>query len=538
MSIDQLERRFRQLKAQLQSGTISQEQYENEVQRLQYRDSRGLYWTVGAQTGQWYVYDGTAWVPRLPPEHPAARGAGAAGMPARRRTAQPAVLLLSCAGLLTIIIVAIAGIFIVRTLANQIARPTPPALSLTTPEVPFSRFAVPSPVIPPSPQPTPTPPQGATIAAPTPISEAAATSTVASAVSTLVVTRALTTTPVMTITGMSAISETPRTPEAPAAGRQSPTPATPTPTLRPTRKATPAPPPPPTDTPTPQPPQPVMTGHIAYAVFGWDERLRDNAYAVFILNADGSGSRKYASEASQPALSRDGTRIAYKSWRTDNAGLMAGVIDGSPFNRLTDMIEDSLPSLSPDGQSVIMFSRRSGDRKSILYPLSANSMNLNARGINDGEYPFWMSDGRIVCKGWGMTGGGLRIMNPDGQGVISLTQDGSDTAPAASADASTIAFMSMRDGNWEIYRISVDGSGTTRLTDDRANDGLPTWSPDGLSIAWVSDRGGQWAIWVMNADGSNQRKLWDMEGNPDTRVPGQPDHVSKGWLEERISWGG
>jgi hypothetical protein len=542
MSVEQLERRFRQLKANLQSGAIGQEQFELEVKRLRHCDHRGLYWTIGAQTGQWYVYDGATWVPRQPPDgQPTADAASDAlpgvppRQPARRRRGQPALAIFSCLGLLFIVGIAVAGIAIVATVASQVARPTPPALSLATPPSSFDRFGTPEvPAAAPVPTLVPTDTPAPVIPTDTATPVEAAPSPALTATLTISDTELAATVTITPTAPAEATEEAPAeaTEEAPvetteevveaAATEEAPAPAEPT------------------EEPAPEAPQPALNGTIAYSVFGWDPMIKDNAYQVFLLRADGSGSTRYASNASQASLSADGNLIAYKNWTSDNAGLAAGAVSGGNFFRLTDKFEDALPSFSPDGQSVVMSSRRDGQRKSILYPITAGGFSLDGdvHGINDGEYPFWMSDGRIALKGWGMTAGGLRIMNPDGSGVFNLTNDGSDTAPAASRDAQKIAFMSARDGNWEIYRINVDGSELTRLTENRAADGLPAWSPDGLSIAFASDREGQWAIWVMNADGSNQRKLHDMEGSPDGLVPGQPDHVTRGWLEERISWGG
>jgi Tol biopolymer transport system component len=91
-------------------------------------------------------------------------------------------------------------------------------------------------------------------------------------------------------------------------------------------------------------------------------------------------------------------------------------------------------------------------------------------------------------------------------------------------------------GNWEIFVMDSNGGNVTRLTDNRANDGLPAWSPDGSTIAFASDRDGVWGIWAMNPDGSNQRKLFNMGGSPDGLV-GFDVNNSKGWEEERITWG-
>jgi Tol biopolymer transport system component len=40
------------------------------------------------------------------------------------------------------------------------------------------------------------------------------------------------------------------------------------------------------------------------------------------------------------------------------------------------------------------------------------------------------------------------------------------------------------------------------------NNAAPAWSPDGRNIAFLTDRNGQWEIWIMNADGSNQRPMF------------------------------
>jgi len=40
-----------------------------------------------------------------------------------------------------------------------------------------------------------------------------------------------------------------------------------------------------------------------------------------------------------------------------------------------------------------------------------------------------------------------------------------------------IAFISDRDGNYEIYKMRADGSQVTRLTNNLAEDWAPSWGP-------------------------------------------------------------
>ena len=72
-----------------------------------------------------------------------------------------------------------------------------------------------------------------------------------------------------------------------------------------------------------------------------------------------------------------------------------------------------------------------------------------------------------------------------------------------------IAFVSARDGNYNIYAMNIDGTGQTRLTHNPASDWSPAWSPDGTKIAFVSDRDGNLEIYVMNVDGTGQSPLTD-----------------------------
>jgi len=280
----------------------------------------------------------------------------------------------------------------------------------------------------------------------------------------------------------------------------------------------------------------TLSGRIAYPVF--NSGL--GSYDIWLADLATNEQVIIANQASQPAFSRNGSLLAYRSWDIRSRGIIYRDFVGGAGGQVTSFVEDALPSWSPDGFSFVFSSRREDD-KTFRLLRGDYTRKDSEKGLGfEGNYLDVFPDGRIVAKGC-LSGGkacGLYVMSAIGSNPVKIgNNEDEDTAPAASPDGKKLAMMSSGRGgnNWEVWTMNVDGSDPKRLTENSGNDGIPTWSPDGKSIAFASDRGGSWAIWVMNADSTNQNKLFDMKGSPNGKVLSDQNN-SFGWWEERISW--
>jgi TolB protein len=82
-----------------------------------------------------------------------------------------------------------------------------------------------------------------------------------------------------------------------------------------------------------------------------------------------------------------------------------------------------------------------------------------------------------------------------------------------SPDGQTLAFVAERNGDFDIYTISVAGGEETRLTTAKGLDDGPEYSPDGAYIYFNSERTGHMQIWRMKPDGSGQEQVFSDDLN-------------------------
>lgn len=82
-----------------------------------------------------------------------------------------------------------------------------------------------------------------------------------------------------------------------------------------------------------------------------------------------------------------------------------------------------------------------------------------------------------------------------------------------SPDGKSLVFCGERNGNFDVYRIGVNGGPEERLTTEDGLDDGPEYTPDGKYIYFNSVRSGLMQIWRMKPDGSEQEQVTNDDYN-------------------------
>ena len=119
------------------------------------------------------------------------------------------------------------------------------------------------------------------------------------------------------------------------------------------------------------------------------------------------------------------------------------------FDDMIKMHRVAEPQISPDG-------------KWVAYTLATPDMEGNRNASN-----IW-------------------LVSAAGGAPTQLTQSGHDSSPIWSPDGKTLAFLSSRSGDSQVYLLSLEGGEAQRLTKLSTGADIVKWSPDGKTIAFTS----------------------------------------------------
>src|SRR5215210_3567773 len=84
ISFREADRRYAELKRQLDAGTISTEEFDAQRRQLMVQDDEGRWWAKSRKSGEWNYRDGSDWVPGIPPGYQPPEGSVGESTPGRQ----------------------------------------------------------------------------------------------------------------------------------------------------------------------------------------------------------------------------------------------------------------------------------------------------------------------------------------------------------------------------------------------------------------------------------------------------------------------
>lgn len=214
----------------------------------------------------------------------------------------------------------------------------------------------------------------------------------------------------------------------------------------------------------------------------------------------------------EPAISPDGTLVAYTSSKSGNRDVWVLDIRGGNSIRLTTSPQaEGRPAWLPDHSAVLYVVEHDGASAVMRVPRLGGMAELL---IADASDPAVSPDGRSIAFARHLASGSSRIgIAPlaDPARAVMLTGSGDGlwdhVSPVWSPDGKEICYSDFRD----LWRVPADGGPARRFTFDHATDRRPAWSADGF-IYFSSGREGGWAVWGIRAGGGRPWRLTTASG--------------------------
>jgi len=251
---------------------------------------------------------------------------------------------------------------------------------------------------------------------------------------------------------------------------------------------------------------------------------RDGASDLYVISVDGTGEVRLTRTPEgegRPRWTSDGERVVFSVSTGDTAQLFTIGADGTGPKRI-GVVCGRNPIPLPDGKHLLY---STGDWTTMQLAV-AGLDGSRAHQISNGRGAIWNTalapDGKHVAYTLSDTAHTLQVweMNVDGSDARALTHfaapDGRPQVPAWSKDGRRIAIQANgvdpQDPSKHvshIWVIDVATGAATKLAPHAEPylDEMPAWFPDGKRIAFQSSRTGRMEIWTMNADGTGQRQL-------------------------------
>ena len=243
-------------------------------------------------------------------------------------------------------------------------------------------------------------------------------------------------------------------------------------------------------------------------------RMSSAVKEIWTMDYDGANQEQLTSLrvlSLTPALSVDGTQVAFTTYKDNNPDIMiVSLLTRKPLSFFNRKGLNTTPTWAPDGEKLAFTSSVTGDPEIYVSDSRGSSFKrlTIARGVDIS--PAWNPKTGTQIAFVSDRSGRPQIytMDSDGANVTQVVSGGNQALdPAWSPNGRLLAFTWDRGGEYDIYFMDVATKEVVQMTRDSGRNEHPNWSPNNRHLVFQSTRGGSTQIWTMLADGSKPRQL-------------------------------
>ncbi len=266
----------------------------------------------------------------------------------------------------------------------------------------------------------------------------------------------------------------------------------------------------------PAPPGLAPGGHI---VLTCQIHKYQSSEQICIMNADGSGYRRLTTEDDlrhfYPSLAPDGASVVYSQYREDNVyEIYELTLSNGNATRLTDRLGTlTAPEISPDGKLIVFMRWTPQSDQDQIWIMQRDGSNPHRVFNGTGWDPTWSPDGTRILFASDMDGSNqLYVMSLDRPGLTKITNLPALRGRSDWSPLNQVVTYSGDSWRRELYLMNADGSEVHQVGPSGGNSQGPSFSPDGRWIAFtayfdhMNDENGC-EIYVIRTDGSDLRRL-------------------------------